>query len=257
MIVDRNEQFEELRKTWKAPRELMVSAPREVELSLQGKFLTGLAIVMMVGSVVLFQFLNTKFVTESREQAALASRGRETGGTVTRLWRTGDKDRKRMVAYRFEAAGQTYQGRSVTPASTWATLFVGAALPVRFDPENPAVNHPRDWAAEKPPVWLPPILAVVLAAIGGLLLWMIRRQKNLLAEGRPAPAVVTRYSHAQHGQKNVHYEFPLMNGSIQKGRSGPRRKLPPLGGVICVLYDRENPRRSLAYPADLVRLAPR
>jgi hypothetical protein len=93
--------------------------------------------------------------------------------------------------------------------------------------------------------------------MGGLLPLTVRRQRHLLADGRPAPAVVTRYSRLQteHGAQNiVYYEFALLGGGTCKGRASTNRRLP-VGSAICVLYDPDNPRRSAPYPMCLVKLA--
>jgi hypothetical protein len=66
---------------------------------------------------------------------------------------------------------------------------------------------------------------------------------------------VRRYSYAHHGQKNIHYEFPLLSGGIAKGKSGPTRRLPAIGATLCVIYDRENPSRNAPYPLEMAKLA--
>jgi hypothetical protein len=105
------------------------------------------------------------------------------------------------------------------------------------------------------PIWVPFLVGSSLAAGGAVLVLILRRQLRLLSEGRPALAVVTRYSYAQHGAKNIHYEFPLLSGGMAKGRSGPIRRLPAIGATLCVIYDRENPRRNAPYPLEMARLA--
>jgi hypothetical protein len=123
---------------------------------------------------------------------------------------------------------------------------------VRYLPSDPAVNHPRGWQEKPMPVWIPYLVAAGLAVAGWLAMRGILSQKRLLAEGRPAPALVTRHTRTQHG-KTMHYEFVLLSGAIAKGRSGPARKPPAVGSTICVLYDPENPRRNAPYPLSLVK----
>ena len=91
-----------------------------------------------------------------------------------------------------------------------------------------------------------------------MLLRYVRREWQLVANGRPAPAVVTRLRRrrTQHGAQNiVHYEFPLIGGGACQGHYNIARKSMPEGSVICVLYDPDNPRRSAPYPMCLVKLA--
>jgi hypothetical protein len=87
------------------------------------------------------------------------------------------------------------------------------------------------------------------------LLIYIRGQVSLLSEARPAPAVVTHYTDAPHGTKVPHYEFPLLYGSFAKGQAAASNKPPKIGTTLCVVYDRENPRRNRPYPMALVKPA--
>ena len=81
---------------------------------------------------------------------------------------------------------------------------------------------------------------------------LLRKQMQLLTEGRPAPGIVTRHRRTKDGTI-IRYEFALLNGATAKGR-GQTRRPPPIGSRICVLYDPENPRRNAPYPLYLVRL---
>jgi hypothetical protein len=87
-------------------------------------------------------------------------------------------------------------------------------------------------------------------------------------EGRPAPAIVTKYSRVYRrmriaaqgpvgmSHKNrFFYDFPLLSGAIAQGKSDPQKRTPEIGSVICVLYDPNNPKRNMPYPAGLVKLA--
>jgi hypothetical protein len=52
----------------------------------------------------------------------------------------------------------------------------------------------------------------------------------------------------------VLYEFQLLSGTVMKGRSNGGRRTPGVGSPVCVLYDRDNPRRNAVYPLCLVKL---
>jgi hypothetical protein len=94
-------------------------------------------------------------------------------------------------------------------------------------------------------------VAAFLAAVGGLFTIPLRYQGWLLAEGRPALAVVTRHAKTDKGTV-IHYEFTMLSGSQGKGRSGPSRKPLAVGATLCVFYDPDNPRRNAPYPLPLV-----
>jgi hypothetical protein len=56
-----------------------------------------------------------------------------------------------------------------------------------------------------------------------------------------------------HG-KFLKYEFSLAGGGVEKGSGGSTRKPPAIGSTICILYDRDNPRRNAPYPFDMTRV---
>jgi hypothetical protein len=233
--MDRYQEMEELQRTWTPPPELSGSGPREVQLSGRGIAVAVLAAILILGGVATGIALERVGILQSDEQNLLSEQGRDVEASVTRLWRASDKERRPMVAYQFEADGRTYRRSVRAPLSIWKKLAVGSQLAVRFLPSNPAQNHPRDWAESTMPLWVPFLVGFMLAAFGAGLVFILRRQLALLSEGRPAPAVVTRYSYAQHGQKNIHYEFPLPSGELAKGKRGPTRRLPAIGATLCVL----------------------
>jgi Protein of unknown function (DUF3592) len=107
------------------------------------------------------------------------------------------------------------------------------------------------------PLWLPPLITVALAGFGWVCLLPLRAERQLLMEGRPAPAVVLSHHkhHSSHGgtHRSMTYEFPLMTGAVVTGKYATSGKPPAIGSVICVLYDPDRPKRSVPYPLKLVR----
>jgi len=103
------------------------------------------------------------------------------------------------------------------------------------------------------PLWLPFLVGGSLAAGAGLALLPLLSQRRLLAEGRAAPAVVTRHEKNQHG-KITHYKFATLSGAVVGGHTGPDRNPHEVGATICVLYDPNNPGKNSRYPLSLVRL---
>lgn len=254
--MDRYSEMEELQRKWQPPAGLRGSVPRPVRLAGAGIALVVLAVAMFAGAVAAVIGLSVVARNQSVEHRLLRDEGRDAEARITRHWRDSSEEHQPMVAYEFEWEGRTYSGRSRLPLRMWKTLDVGSPLAVRFLPEEPRRNRPRDWESSALPAWLPFPVGAVLAGIGVMLVYFVRRQMRLLSEGRPAPGVVTRYSHAEHGQKNIHYEFRLLGGGIAKGKAGPSRKPPPIGTTICIVYERDNPRNNAPYPMCLVRLAP-
>jgi hypothetical protein len=191
---------------------------------------------------------------QAEEHRLLAEQGADTDALVTRLWRDRGESRQPWVAYRFTSAGRAYEGRAKVSLRVWGKLQPGSRLPLRFLPSSPVLNYPLGREPKPMPPWIPYLVAVALAASGWLATLPVRSQRRLLEEGRPAPALVTRHTKADHG-KVAHYEFPLLSGSIAEGKSAASHKPPAIGSTIPVVYDPENPRQNAPYPFSLVRLA--
>jgi hypothetical protein len=89
-----------------------------------------------------------------------------------------------------------------------------------------------------------------------LCLFVIQRQRRLLADGRAAPALVTQHNRhrTSHGgtYRTLVYEFPLMSGGVASGKSHTSRTAPEVGSVICIIYDPDSPQRNTVYPMSLV-----
>jgi hypothetical protein len=253
--MDRYQEMSELQRTWTPPPELLGSGPREVELSRAGIAVAVLAGFLILGGIGAGIALERVRIQQSDGQKLLREQGDDVESSVTRLWRASDKESSPMVAYQFEVDGRTYHKSVNVPLAIWKKLASGSPLAVRFLPSDPSRSHPRDWAESIMPNWVPFLMGGMLGAGGVALVLILRWQLGLLSEGRPAPAVVTRYSNAQHGQKNIHYEFPLLGGEVAKGKSGPTRRLPAIGATLCVIYDRENPRRNARYPLRMAQVA--
>jgi hypothetical protein len=245
--------FAEIRKDWKQPPELRTALPREIRLAGHGIALTVIALLFFAGALAAYIGLSTASARGARESALLQQQGTDADAVITRLWRRSDKERQPMVDYQFEYGGKVYGASVRAPVRIWRTLETGGRLPIRFVPSRPGLSHPREWPRSIVPAFLAPALGISFAAAGGFMLLFLQREKRLLAEGQPAPAIVTRIGRTQHG-KVVYYDFQPRGSSALHGRTGPVSKAPGVGDVICVLYDPEKPRRNRVYPMRLVRL---
>ena len=239
---------------WKAPKELLWSPPRPVSLTAGGVALTVLMVLLAAGAVAAGVLLGGVAARESEERRRFRAEGIETDAVVTSQTRIRGENKRYRVEYAFEHQGRSYTGRITGSARRTAALTPGARLNVRFLPSEPAIHQAVGW--ERKPV---AAVLVVLApagslAIAGLIAIALRRQRRLLEEGRAAPAVVTGFSSAgQHG-KVIKYEFPLLSGARRQGKSGPSHRVPPIGTVMCVLYDPDRPQKSAPYPLQLVKI---
>jgi hypothetical protein len=103
------------------------------------------------------------------------------------------------------------------------------------------------------------LLPAALLGLAALIAAAFRRQINLLADGRPAPGVVTRVrrvpnSHGGHSTI-VYYQFQTFSGGMEKGRSHSSGRTPKTGDPVCILYEPDDLRHSAVYPLPLVRIA--
>jgi hypothetical protein len=223
-----------------------------VRFTAAGYALAAFAVLFTLGSLVLAAFLWNQSQDQAAERDRLEREGVTAEATLTRVWRTGGKDSTHRISYTFDAGGQSVEGSSRVPREIWRSLKEGDRIPIRYLPTDPSNNHPAAWPTNVTPEWVVIFVPVSFISVTGLLAWMLRKQWRLLAEGRPAPGVVTK-SRQVKNQKILHYQFRTIDGAIHKGRSNARQ-LMRAGEPVCVLYDPENPRSSQVYPLPLVKL---
>ena len=238
---------------WQPPDGLGYSSLRPVQLTGQGYALAVIGVVFAIGALTLSVFLVNQSHREAGLREQLRREGTETSAVVTRVWREGDKEETRMVAYRFTADGREIDGRSSAPSAIWRGLKKGSPLAVRFVPGHPEISHPAGWEKSVTPIWLAFLAGGSLLLAPAIFAAMIRKQSRLLSEGRAAPGVVTGVKRSENAAF-VLYEFQLLSGAVMKGRSNGGRRRPGIGSPVCVLYDRDNPRRNAVYPLCLVKL---
>lgn len=247
-------QLHDLRQNWTPPDGLGYSSLRPVRLTGGGTAVLAAAALLSIGAVVAGVALGSQARRQSGAQRELQEKGLTTDAVVTRVWRASEEGKQPWVAYRFTSAGREYEKRVKTPRRIWKNLEAGVTIPVRFVPSNPAINHPRGWDGGRVPFWLPYLVFTSLAVLALLTTMPVRNQARLLAEGRPAPGLVTGLKKNDNAV-TVMYEFRLLSGAIGKGSGSAGRRPPVQGSSICVLYDPENPRRNSLYPLGLVKLA--
>jgi hypothetical protein len=251
--MNANVDLAAMQRDWKPPVELSGSGPREVRLSAGGKVLAFVAALMFGGAIASGVGLTRVAARQETERKSLRAAAVEVQAVVTRHWRTGGKSDTPKIAYEFEYAGHTYHGSARAPRRIWGALSVGASIPIRFLPSNPELNHPAEWESDVLPKVMPGIIAASLVLVGLLMVFIIRREMGLLTEARAAPGRVTRVRRVKNGHF-LNYEFATLAGEVLKGRAEVR-KAQPVGATLCVLYDRDNPRRNAPYPLKLVRVA--
>lgn len=240
--------------TWSPPEELLSTRPREIRLTGLGKFLRFLSILLAIGSIALGIVLYLKASTDLAQREDLVRRGISSSARITRLWKTSGKETRFWIAYVYPHKGQEYQGRIQLGRRDWASLTRDSSIPIRFLPEDPGVHYLPGREDQLLPLWVPFLIAPILLAIGWLVHQALASQARLLREGRPAPALVNEYKKVKGGQE-THYTFLLLNRAAAEGKMDASKNPPPLGSVLCVLYEPDRPRHNQVYPLSLVRTA--
>ncbi len=250
--MDPRTQLNEARHSWSPPAELLRCRPREVRLTVKGKFLAGTAFAIFIAGLGagIFLFAKAAFDREHRQQ--IVEQGMDTEARVVRRWWTrGDRPRYGLeIVYR--ASGQVVRTSTQLEKSAWSRLTEGSTLQIRYLPTDPERFVLPGGQKDTLPVWLPFPVTCSLGFCAWLILYQILREKRLLSDGRPGPAVVTRLRNTKDG-KMVYYTFATLSGSVLSGKSGPMRNAPAVGSLQCVLYEPDRTRRNAMYPFQFVR----
>ena len=236
---------------------LSQSRPREVTLTAGGRTLVVVAVLLFATAMVAGGAMYGVARRQAVERRAIVEQGVMTTGVVTRL-RAGGDDRRR-IGYEFGVNGRVVSGQREVSSELRRTLQVGSPIDVRYLPSDPTVNIVGGSPRSGIPIALPFIFAPAVAALGGLCLLLIHRQRRLLSEGRVAPGTVTGHSkhHSSHGgtHRSITFTFPLLSGATASGKSGASKTPPAIGSAITVVYDPDQPTRTAVYPFSLVKPA--
>ena len=236
----------------KPPRELNRPVPRETRIAGRGILMTVIAVLLLAGSVPMFLWMRSQQMQRQSRTDTLHRDGREATAEINKLWHTGRSDTP-MVGYSFGADGVWMHGESEVPKKLWPGLQRAGSIPVRYLPSNPAINHPAAWDDTGEPLWLAYVSPLFLVAGGVFLLFSLKRQGTLAAEGIPSVGIVTRCFRIKGGY-SVRYQFRTKEGLVTKGSDKIMYRMPD-GTQVCVLYLERNPRRSGVYPLSLYRVA--
>src|SRR5215813_4350865 len=95
--------FERNPSNWKPPAGLGYSTMRPVSLTGQGIAMAVAGVVFLVGAPLLGMFIANRTKLATQRELRLEEQGVQTTAVITRVWRSGGKDSKNMVAYRFSA----------------------------------------------------------------------------------------------------------------------------------------------------------
>jgi hypothetical protein len=181
------------------------------------------------------------------------------GGDVIELRRRGSGGDQRITAhYRYTARGREHTGETRLRRDERHRYAMGSPVAVWYLATEPEASWLDGHAPRPAAIW--PAAAVPLACgVSALvLIWIVRRQSNLLAYGRPAIATVTKAEKKKSDKGTiwmVHYEWSTLSGATRRGKYQHGKKdVPAVGDRIPVVYDRDNSFRHRKYPMTFVRI---
>jgi hypothetical protein len=234
------------------PPELDGPAPRTARMTSTGK--TTLAYVAFLFALTLAGVIwfGLQAMHQLENRAALRQGSVETTGEITRLYYAG-KNNKQWVQYTFPVDGTFYTGKDMVPDRLSSAFHEHHFLEIRYLPGNPAVNHPAAWEETTSSSLMAFIPVAVPALIAIFLLVTFRAQRQLLAEGTFASAVVTKCSRWRNCFKLM-YEFHTQDGVAASGSYLYQTPVKP-GAKVRILYLPQNPRQNQTYPLNYYTVA--
>jgi hypothetical protein len=250
--MDPRASLDQVRQTWRPPRELERSRPREVLLTGAGKALIVLALALFLGGFFAGLALYARASFERAGRVQLLESGTDIGARITRRWTTGRDPVRYWVEYVYSVEGHAYRGRLQMGRGAWMNIGEVDTLVVRYLPADPRQHLVRGYEGKVLPSWVSILPAGALLIVAWMLTRLPARQRRLLAEGRPAPAIVTKIARTQQG-KVAHFVFMAMSGKLISGKSNPQKKPPEAGSILSVIYEPDRESHNSIYPLSLVK----
>jgi len=241
------------------PTELLHSPPRLVRLTAAGKALAGVGVTLLAGAFVGGVSLYLLAARDAARLGRIMREGVSIQAEVVQVGRTRrDGEVRRVVTYSYDAGARSYRGRTVLRRRDRRKFEIGSRIPVRYLPADPGQSWMAGYEPKGVPLWVFPVVSLGLALGAAPMALVLRAQRRLLEEGRPALARVRQCRRTQssgHSRTRVHYEFRILSGATRTGSFEVEKNPPATGSTLTVIYHREEPRRNARYPLSLVRAA--
>ena len=203
--------------------------------------------------------LRRRAETAERRVGLFASERVVTAGDVVQLRKRGDDDNDRIVAhYRYAARGRELSGQTTLRRGEREKYAVGSPVGVWYLPTEPEASWLDGYSPRREASWPATVVPLGCGVSAMTLIFLVRRQSNLLAFGRPAMATVTKVEKTRSDEGKswmVHYEWTTLSGGTGTGKySHGKKDVPALGAVMPIVYDRDNTFRHSRYPMRFVRI---
>lgn len=229
------------------PPELTGPLPRTTRMSGNSSQQALMAAVFLAIAAALMLWLSIDSIHQARNRAALRQQSSETSAEVRRTMRS-------VVHYTFTVNGTSFTGKAAIPRHM--RIRDSDPLLIRYLPSNPSVNHPAAWEWSESDGWARIVSPFIFVGSGLLLLFLLRAERRLVAEGVAVVAVITECSRnrGRSGGFIAKYEFRTADGSPATG-SGWYADPKEIGARICVLYMPRNPKQNGPYASRGYRVA--
>jgi len=239
------------------PSELRGALPRDIELTSGGKATACFAAILAAAAVISAILMSVVYQQSRdrqarREREAVFTNAEVTGIAVNR----DDEGTRRTVTYVYEVDGRSFSGRQRLRRSDRRPLGKGDAIAIGFLPSERERSWVPGYEGGGLPLFVIPIVSLSLLATAAAVAASLRRQWNILSDGRVTLARVTNTKKVNSDKRRAYKvtcEFQTLSGAPQSSRYETGKTPPPVGSVIPILYHRDNPKRTSAYPVPLVR----
>ena len=240
------------------PDELLGSLPRHVRLTGWGIALAVLSVAMAAAALAAAILLSILYQQQDRQRQIRQRDGVAIQAEVVNVRLQGGDHPRRIVTYRYEVTGRLYSGAVSFGRKERLDITEGRLIPVAYVPLEPHASWMVGHEPKVFPLILIPLISIGLLAGAGAMALGLRRQWNLLSEGRPALATVLDHKKVHRDKHSVYritYEFHTLNGARKTGAFDVGSKPPAVGTILPIVYHRDNPGRAAKYPLSLVRPA--
>jgi hypothetical protein len=242
--------------TPRLPTELLGSVPRDVRLTVGGLVVAAVAIALAAGALVVAIFMSIAYARASDERRLREHEAVAAEAEVVQVVARRGEEQRRDATYRYEVDGRTYTGRTRLHKGDRRDLTQGGVVHIAYLRSNPETSWMVGYGSAGFPGWMIPLTVLSLLATAAAIARGVRRQWVLLSEGRAAQARVTGLKKVHNDKRRayrVSYEFRTLSGATQTSRCEVGKAPPPVGTVIPIVYHRDQPAWSAAYPLQLVR----
>jgi len=218
------------------------------------------AVILLLLAAALSLGIGLQLVNEHAigRAASLDRQGVSVEAEVLSVRIRRDEQRQRFVVYRYEVDGLPHRGSQTLRPKDLRPLVAGSPVTVRYVPGEPG----RSWLLGYEPRGVPLTVVIlgpaVLLFVAWLLTLKLRRDLQLLSEGRATEARVVGSKKVRYEESTgykVEYEFRVLSGASRRAKLQTSNKPPAPGTIVTLLYHPDDDRHVAIYPLLLVRVA--